>query len=332
MLKPSLRTKSIGTKVTEEEYARLEDLAGAAGENRGGTNPQDTWSFGTYWTDSVTGLDYANNRYYFNSLGRFMTPDPYASNSGGAGDPSDPQSWNRYSYTRGDPVNRVDPAGMQDCAADFCVTGYGLGDSEFGGSPGVGGSGGIIEPWNDPAYPKWWSITVTAPSGIGSANYQSALLAARQAQGLESKLKDSANCDTLLGKLGMDWQDLQSAVAAESFKDGTESTDTMVSLFTFSSWANYQAALATYGSMTIQYYLAHKGINSAAVSSAGGTLVFLNYLQFGGGLPIDNVAVLMHEALHNFTGFTDNQIQGLLGLTVGASSQNITALLQKDCE
>jgi hypothetical protein len=33
MLKPSLRTKSIGTKVTEEEYARLEDLAGAAGQS-----------------------------------------------------------------------------------------------------------------------------------------------------------------------------------------------------------------------------------------------------------------------------------------------------------
>ena len=40
------------------------------GENRGSTKPQDTWSFGTYWTDSVSGLDYANNRYYFNSLGR----------------------------------------------------------------------------------------------------------------------------------------------------------------------------------------------------------------------------------------------------------------------
>ena len=33
MLKPILRTKSIGTKVTEEEYARLEALAGASGRN-----------------------------------------------------------------------------------------------------------------------------------------------------------------------------------------------------------------------------------------------------------------------------------------------------------
>jgi RHS repeat-associated protein len=79
------------------------------GENRGSTNPQDTWSFGTYWTDSVTGLDYANNRYYFNSLGRFMTPDPAGA---GAASGQDPVSWNRYAYTGGDPVNRSDPSGL----------------------------------------------------------------------------------------------------------------------------------------------------------------------------------------------------------------------------
>jgi RHS repeat-associated protein len=81
------------------------------GENRGGTNPQDTWSFGTYWTDSVTGLDYANNRYYFNSLGRFMTPDPYQGDSG-PGDTDNPQSWNRYAYVVGDPINWIDPSGQ----------------------------------------------------------------------------------------------------------------------------------------------------------------------------------------------------------------------------
>ena len=33
MLKPALRTKSISTKVTEDEYGRLEDLAGATGQS-----------------------------------------------------------------------------------------------------------------------------------------------------------------------------------------------------------------------------------------------------------------------------------------------------------
>lgn len=43
-----------------------------------------------------------------------MSPDPYNDNSGGPGNTSDPASWNRYIYTRGDPVNRNDPWGLQD--------------------------------------------------------------------------------------------------------------------------------------------------------------------------------------------------------------------------
>ena len=34
-----------------------------------------------------------------------MTPDPYKGNSGGRGDPTNPQSWNRYVYVLGDPIN-----------------------------------------------------------------------------------------------------------------------------------------------------------------------------------------------------------------------------------
>ena len=56
------------------------------GETKGTVNPEDTWNFATYWQDSATGLDYANNRYYSNGFGRFMTPDPYKAVSGGPGD------------------------------------------------------------------------------------------------------------------------------------------------------------------------------------------------------------------------------------------------------
>ena len=37
------------------------------GEAKGSTNPQDAWSYATYWRDSVSGLDYANQRYYSNT-------------------------------------------------------------------------------------------------------------------------------------------------------------------------------------------------------------------------------------------------------------------------
>ena len=79
------------------------------GEPRSGTG-QDTWNFATYWADSATGLDYANNRYYSNAYGRFMTPDPY----GGSAKSNNPQSWNRYAYVIGDPVNKNDVTGLGD--------------------------------------------------------------------------------------------------------------------------------------------------------------------------------------------------------------------------
>jgi RHS repeat-associated protein len=83
------------------------------GEAKGGTNPQDTWSYATYWRDSATGLDYANNRYYSNAYGRFMTPDPYY----GSAKLQNPTSWNRYAYVLDDPANANDPTGLvaPDC-------------------------------------------------------------------------------------------------------------------------------------------------------------------------------------------------------------------------
>jgi len=63
--------------------------------------------FATYTRD-VTGLDYADQRYYASTFSRFLTPDWYKS-SGGT---SDPDSWNQYAYARGDAVNYFDPTGQ----------------------------------------------------------------------------------------------------------------------------------------------------------------------------------------------------------------------------
>jgi RHS repeat-associated protein len=73
--------------------------------------PGDRDKFGTYYRDSTTGLDYAQNRYYASTLGRFMTPDPYKSGSG-SGTPANPQSWNRYAYVQNDPINFRYPSGL----------------------------------------------------------------------------------------------------------------------------------------------------------------------------------------------------------------------------
>jgi len=67
--------------------------------------------FTTYFRDGV-GQDYADQRYYNSSMGRFWTGDP-----GGikTADSSDPGSWNRYAYVRGDPVNSTDRHGLIVC-------------------------------------------------------------------------------------------------------------------------------------------------------------------------------------------------------------------------
>jgi RHS repeat-associated protein len=44
---------------------------------------QDRDKFATYHRDGTTGLDYAQNRYYASTLGRFISPDPYKASVGG---------------------------------------------------------------------------------------------------------------------------------------------------------------------------------------------------------------------------------------------------------
>jgi RHS repeat-associated protein len=60
--------------------------------------------------DSESGLDNFEARYYGSSMGRFMSPDP---DNAGA-DLMAPQSWNAYSYVLNNPLNAIDPTGL-DC-------------------------------------------------------------------------------------------------------------------------------------------------------------------------------------------------------------------------
>jgi len=78
------------------------------GQEIGTVTANDTAKFGTYTRDSGAGLDYAMNRYYMSTWGRFTTADPYRASGG----PTDPGSWNRYSYVQGDPVNYADHRGL----------------------------------------------------------------------------------------------------------------------------------------------------------------------------------------------------------------------------
>jgi RHS repeat-associated protein len=64
--------------------------------------------------DNETGLDYFLARYYSSNQGRFVSVDPLA------GHTYDPQTLNRYVYTRNSPLINVDPDGL-----DFQIKGQG---------------------------------------------------------------------------------------------------------------------------------------------------------------------------------------------------------------
>jgi RHS repeat-associated protein len=64
--------------------------------------------------DAETGLDYFGARYYASRSGRFTTVDPVMNVEAAL---VDPQRWNRYAYTRNNPLALVDPDGRDAITA-----------------------------------------------------------------------------------------------------------------------------------------------------------------------------------------------------------------------
>ncbi|MBE0418196.1 MAG: hypothetical protein IBX63_10565, partial [Coriobacteriia bacterium] len=77
------------------------------------------YRYAGYRYDDTTGLYYLWNRYYDPDTCRFLTRDPYP------GELDEPMSMNPYLYCLGDPVNHVDPDGLEflTVCAILAVTG-----------------------------------------------------------------------------------------------------------------------------------------------------------------------------------------------------------------
>lgn len=108
--------------------------------------------------DDATGLDHTWFRKHENQAGRWTSPDPY----NGSASVEMPQDWNRYNYVRNQPVNFVDPSGLNlEAPGDggYCVryhytnltgtisfwgpwTCYGGGDGGAGGGGSAGNNSG----------------------------------------------------------------------------------------------------------------------------------------------------------------------------------------------
>jgi RHS repeat-associated protein len=100
-LSARVMTDSSGNKIGEQGHFPY-------GETWYATNTTTKWEFTSYERDSESGNDYAMARYHVNRLGRFSSLDLLAGSIG------DPQSLSKFAYVLNDPVNHVDPSGM-DC-------------------------------------------------------------------------------------------------------------------------------------------------------------------------------------------------------------------------
>ncbi|HPA79478.1 MAG TPA: RHS repeat-associated core domain-containing protein [Thermoanaerobaculales bacterium] len=90
-------------------------------------------------TKTTDDLDYMHARFYNPWIGRFLSTDPIG------GTPVAPQSWNRYSYVRNNPVNAVDPTG------EFIALPIAIAGGKAAWAAGAALTAATVAWWNAPA-------------------------------------------------------------------------------------------------------------------------------------------------------------------------------------
>jgi RHS repeat-associated protein len=283
------------------------------------SSANDAEKFATYYRDAKTGLDYAINRYYWSGLGRFLTADPYVATADGANDPGEPQSWNRYSYVLGDPINLYDPEGLKAEGTLGRILGWfrggSNGDSAFGPS-GFSLPYSMPDPYDLPEQAATWGIPVMnryVQAGIDNA--KAALKKVAQ--------MDLLKCAGLLNGLGngINVSSIQAAAAsaADYVFDGASSP---------TAGSAIDTRYATIGEQFRNNAgtIAASQINGEAIwvrselfASSGPITAYFGLYQIfnpfigpDGGPTNYAQATLLHETLHKF-GMNDVTLAGKLG-------------------
>ena len=116
---PMAKSKRV-TNASGNTISTVEPDPFGGNTNRNSNDAFQPHKFTTYERD-LNASDEAMQRRYNRWWSRFDQPDPYDSSY----DLTNPQSFNRYAYTQNDPVNFVDPTGLEmgDCTAEFNATG-----------------------------------------------------------------------------------------------------------------------------------------------------------------------------------------------------------------
>ena len=285
----------------------------AYGEDRSGALGNDAVRFATYTRDSMTGLDYASQRYHLPGMGRFAGVDPF----GGSARGGDPGSWNRFSYASNDPIDLVDPTGEFGLAIQIPAILYFTPAQLCAYSPAGGCYCASINAAN---------AAIGTGAGPSAAILRLAVSAAtlsrlRSQAGIVAKMTFSDACNKAFYSIidshsdGPTKDAFYSAAGAVVFKDGTATSDSI------------------YGASVMDIFATHPDTYALApIPAAAGTspVVYWRPGYEQGKSEAELQGAIMHELLHNL-GFSDKELQIGLGLDTSARTDNITQELSKDC-
>jgi RHS repeat-associated protein len=318
------------------------------GESKNSTAGDDREGFATYTRDEKSGLDYANQRWYASGVGRFTSPDPYQASAG----PSDPGSWNRFTYVRGEPIGRYDPLGLADCVpnqhCEVTVTDQAPGDAPSNnGDRSVLGDGMAV-PVSDNPEGAPSSVAAAAPSSDppsipNPARSWSAAItnlnSAKIAIMAQSYSSVSDDCKKTLDSLGQNspsgsrrtgaemYSAIRFAAANSVFHDISTSQDLYSSLY--ANTGAHAAVIAKYGPVTIrEHYINNPG--SHVLAQMFGNNIYLASGAVSTSSLFRNQGLLMHELLHN-VGFDDDGLKDVLGITSNQNSSWISYKLSQQC-
>jgi RHS repeat-associated protein len=318
-----------------------------------GPPPADTKDyFATYRRDG-TGLDYAWNRYYSPTMGRFTTADPYA----GSISPSNPMTWNSYAYAENNPANLTDRTGL---LADICAD---MDENWFHCQPrGNAFNWSAIYPvyWNNPyqdgRWEQWgWAVvthygpkqggaggggippvTQAPKRGIrrGDDDWQKAFQAINTALDVVKKLSlaDDSDCSQLFDAVGVSASAFVGAVNSLQVINGSGSA------YPFWMLARQNKDILIFKAFHRNYpgsvgSRLNRGTNVTAVAETPGNLVFFNpsIVNSPDLSTSDRAGTVTHELFHNITGLLDSQLQERLGLPTDQPSGNISELITRKC-
>ncbi|MCY2984883.1 MAG: Ig-like domain-containing protein [Planctomycetota bacterium] len=117
---------ALAQAVTYSSYGELLAIHNGSGVRLSNNSSLTNVLYNGESLDSQTGLYHFRARWYSTSSGRFERLDPFI------GNPRDPQSYNKYAFTHGDPILHNDPTGKMDGLAGL-VIGFSIAGAMIGG-------------------------------------------------------------------------------------------------------------------------------------------------------------------------------------------------------